>query len=196
MAHHLESLASHYDQMAEALREGEAGEVFSEEDLQSSSPWYFNSLFCLTSLFPFYFNFRHEQRYQRTTINYGGAGRRCEFYRNLLVSVSGHVAFLRLLILWNKRATSSKQSCDRETSRCSAKYVGWSWCIRGDHDRNDFSSTDRWGTYFIFIDFYLTLRISYWNTDRLRRAFNRTSATPTYTGRIIKSILELSICVQ
>jgi autophagy-related protein 17 len=34
MAGHLESLASHYDQMAGALRESEAGEVFSEEDLQ------------------------------------------------------------------------------------------------------------------------------------------------------------------
>jgi autophagy-related protein 17 len=34
MASHLESLASHYDQMAGALRESEAGEVFSEEDLQ------------------------------------------------------------------------------------------------------------------------------------------------------------------
>jgi autophagy-related protein 17 len=34
MANHLESLASHYDQMAGALRESEAGEVFSEEDLQ------------------------------------------------------------------------------------------------------------------------------------------------------------------
>lgn len=34
MASHLESLAAHYDQMAEALRESEAGEAFSEEDLQ------------------------------------------------------------------------------------------------------------------------------------------------------------------
>jgi autophagy-related protein 17 len=34
MAGHLESLASHYDQMAGALRESEAGEVFSDEDLQ------------------------------------------------------------------------------------------------------------------------------------------------------------------
>jgi autophagy-related protein 17 len=33
MASHLESLASHYDQMAGALRESEAGELFSEEDL-------------------------------------------------------------------------------------------------------------------------------------------------------------------
>ena len=37
MANHLESLASHYDQMAGALRESEAGEVFSEEDLQGLS---------------------------------------------------------------------------------------------------------------------------------------------------------------
>jgi autophagy-related protein 17 len=34
MANHLESLAAHYDQMAGALRESEAGEVFSEDDLQ------------------------------------------------------------------------------------------------------------------------------------------------------------------
>ncbi|EGN98873.1 hypothetical protein SERLA73DRAFT_168466 [Serpula lacrymans var. lacrymans S7.3] len=34
MASHLESLAAHYDQMAGALRESEAGESFSEEDLQ------------------------------------------------------------------------------------------------------------------------------------------------------------------
>ncbi|TFK40266.1 autophagy protein Apg17-domain-containing protein [Crucibulum laeve] len=34
MARSLESLASHYDQMATALRESEAGEAFSEEDLQ------------------------------------------------------------------------------------------------------------------------------------------------------------------
>ncbi|KAH7912803.1 autophagy protein Apg17-domain-containing protein [Hygrophoropsis aurantiaca] len=34
MAGHLESLAGHYDQMASALRESEAGEIFSEEDLQ------------------------------------------------------------------------------------------------------------------------------------------------------------------
>jgi autophagy-related protein 17 len=34
MAAHLESLASHYDQMASALRDSEAGEAFSDEDLQ------------------------------------------------------------------------------------------------------------------------------------------------------------------
>ncbi|KAF7968960.1 hypothetical protein HWV62_28749 [Athelia sp. TMB] len=34
MAGHLESLASHYEQMAGALRESEAGEAFSEDDLQ------------------------------------------------------------------------------------------------------------------------------------------------------------------
>ena len=34
MARHLESLAAHYDQMAGALRDSEAGEVFTEEDLQ------------------------------------------------------------------------------------------------------------------------------------------------------------------
>jgi len=34
MAIHLESLTSHYGQMAGALRESEAGEIFSEEDLQ------------------------------------------------------------------------------------------------------------------------------------------------------------------
>jgi autophagy-related protein 17 len=34
MARHLESLAAHYDQMAGALNESEAGEAFSEEDLQ------------------------------------------------------------------------------------------------------------------------------------------------------------------
>jgi autophagy-related protein 17 len=33
MAAHLESLASHYDQMATALRDSEAGEEFSEEDI-------------------------------------------------------------------------------------------------------------------------------------------------------------------
>lgn len=36
MAAHLESLASHYDQMAAALRDGEAGEAFSDEDLQGT----------------------------------------------------------------------------------------------------------------------------------------------------------------
>ncbi|KZT22417.1 hypothetical protein NEOLEDRAFT_1071676 [Neolentinus lepideus HHB14362 ss-1] len=34
MASHLESLAAHYDQMATALRDHEAGETFDEEDLQ------------------------------------------------------------------------------------------------------------------------------------------------------------------
>lgn len=34
MARHLESLTAHYDQMAAALKDNEAGEVFSEEDLQ------------------------------------------------------------------------------------------------------------------------------------------------------------------
>jgi len=34
MARHLESLASHYDQMASALRDSESGEAFSEEDVQ------------------------------------------------------------------------------------------------------------------------------------------------------------------
>ena len=33
MARHLESLASHYDQMAAALRDKEAGVLFSEDDL-------------------------------------------------------------------------------------------------------------------------------------------------------------------
>ncbi|KAJ7104240.1 autophagy-related protein 17 [Mycena belliarum] len=35
MARHLESLAAHYDQMAGALHESEAGEEFSDEDLQA-----------------------------------------------------------------------------------------------------------------------------------------------------------------
>ncbi|KAF7375009.1 Kinase activator [Mycena sanguinolenta] len=35
MARHLESLAAHYDQMAGALHESEAGESFSEEDLEA-----------------------------------------------------------------------------------------------------------------------------------------------------------------
>lgn len=34
MARNLESLAGHYDQMADALRESEAGEPFEDEDLQ------------------------------------------------------------------------------------------------------------------------------------------------------------------
>jgi len=34
MARHLESLAAHFDQMAAALKDNEAGETFSEEDLQ------------------------------------------------------------------------------------------------------------------------------------------------------------------
>jgi len=37
MAAHLESLASHYDQMASALRESEAGEEFSDEDIHGVS---------------------------------------------------------------------------------------------------------------------------------------------------------------
>jgi len=36
MARHLESLAAHYDQMAAALKDSEAGESFSEEDLQGN----------------------------------------------------------------------------------------------------------------------------------------------------------------
>ena len=36
MARQLESLAAHYDQMAAALKDSEAGEVFSEEDLQGN----------------------------------------------------------------------------------------------------------------------------------------------------------------
>ncbi|KAJ7274517.1 autophagy-related protein 17 [Mycena haematopus] len=35
MARHLESLAAHYDQMAGALNESEAGEIFSEDDLEA-----------------------------------------------------------------------------------------------------------------------------------------------------------------
>lgn len=34
MARHLDSLTAHYDQMAIALKDSEAGEMFSEEDLQ------------------------------------------------------------------------------------------------------------------------------------------------------------------
>jgi len=37
MANLLESLASHYDEMAKALKETESGEVFTEEDLQSTN---------------------------------------------------------------------------------------------------------------------------------------------------------------
>lgn len=36
MASHLSSLTSHYEQMADALRTSEAGEIFSEEDLQGT----------------------------------------------------------------------------------------------------------------------------------------------------------------
>jgi len=38
MAQHLESLTSHYGQMATALQESEAGEAFSQEDLRGKSP--------------------------------------------------------------------------------------------------------------------------------------------------------------
>lgn len=36
MANHLESLASHYDQMADALHDSEAGIFHSEEEMQGS----------------------------------------------------------------------------------------------------------------------------------------------------------------
>ena len=36
MARHLDSLTAHYDQMAVALKDSEAGEIFSEEDLQGT----------------------------------------------------------------------------------------------------------------------------------------------------------------
>lgn len=39
MANHLESLASHYEQMAGAMRDSEAGEAFSEDDLQGKRYW-------------------------------------------------------------------------------------------------------------------------------------------------------------
>jgi autophagy-related protein 17 len=51
MASHLESLASHYDQMAGALRESEAGEVFSEEDLQGR----FDSLWAIEWIVKLFF---------------------------------------------------------------------------------------------------------------------------------------------
>lgn len=38
MANHLSSLTRHYDQMVQALHESEAGEVFSEADIQGMSP--------------------------------------------------------------------------------------------------------------------------------------------------------------
>jgi hypothetical protein len=38
MAGHLESLAAHYDQMAGTLRESEAGEEFTEDDIQGKCP--------------------------------------------------------------------------------------------------------------------------------------------------------------
>lgn len=34
MASHLEALANHYEQMSSGLRDSEAGEVFSDDDLQ------------------------------------------------------------------------------------------------------------------------------------------------------------------
>lgn len=37
MAGHLESLAAHFDQMASALGDNEAGEEFGEEDFQGPS---------------------------------------------------------------------------------------------------------------------------------------------------------------
>lgn len=37
MAKHLTSLAEHYDQMADALRDSEAGEIFGDEDIQGLS---------------------------------------------------------------------------------------------------------------------------------------------------------------
>jgi autophagy-related protein 17 len=36
MAERLESLAGHYDGMAAALKDSEAGEVFADEDLEST----------------------------------------------------------------------------------------------------------------------------------------------------------------
>lgn len=36
MARHLESLAQHYGQMQDALRDSEAGEVYAEEDMQGT----------------------------------------------------------------------------------------------------------------------------------------------------------------
>lgn len=36
MARHLDSLTAHYDQMAIALKDSEAGEIFGEEDVQGA----------------------------------------------------------------------------------------------------------------------------------------------------------------
>ena len=58
MAVHLESLVSHYGQMAGALRDNEAGEVFSEEDMQGR----LQVLVSLTFISPIYFT-RHEPGY-------------------------------------------------------------------------------------------------------------------------------------
>lgn len=45
MAAHLESLTSHYGQMANALQESEAGEAFSDEDLHGNSSQNFSEMY-------------------------------------------------------------------------------------------------------------------------------------------------------
>lgn len=37
MANHLSSLTGHYDQMVQTLHESEAGQIFSEDDIQGSA---------------------------------------------------------------------------------------------------------------------------------------------------------------
>lgn len=52
MARRLESLASHYDQMAAALKDSEAGESFDEQDLQGNVMTILTALAALTPRAP------------------------------------------------------------------------------------------------------------------------------------------------
>jgi autophagy-related protein 17 len=79
LASRLESLAAHYDQMAGALRESEAGEAFSKEDLSSTLPSTIPRDYANPSS-------RYEPRHGRTPRDHGRARRKRQVDREEPVS--------------------------------------------------------------------------------------------------------------
>lgn len=135
MAVHLESLASHYGQMAGALRENEAGEIFNEEDLQGRSQVHLDVNLCQQFTCR-----RHESRYKWATLHNGGAWREHLLHWIIAVSQVFPPQCLSCLSAM-ERTTHSRQESDTTATWHTCGNVRRSWWTWRDHDRN--ASTSR-----------------------------------------------------
>lgn len=108
MAHHLESLTAHYDQMADALKEIQAGETYEDEDIASKAQYAHDHMHT--------YPIRHESRRRGVTCHHWRARKCHHFHRGGIVSLSA-IVYLRC----NCKINSERMASDKATSEAQLK---------------------------------------------------------------------------